>query len=102
MADNHFSKNTEEFAIYTQMYIRMRRVAGRVIDASYMAENAEYAAHIVALAKGSQDADLLALVGRLESLNPAAVQAVRSKEQGPTEEEVYQRQVHHHYIGYLR
>ena len=40
----------EVFSVATLIYARLRRVSGRVIDASYLTENVEYAEHVVAMA----------------------------------------------------
>lgn len=44
----------------TLIYARLRRVSGRVIDASYLTENVEYAEHVMVMAKQTQDPELLA------------------------------------------
>ncbi|HBO73013.1 MAG TPA: hypothetical protein DD639_12555 [Acinetobacter sp.] len=112
--------NAEAFAIATQMYVRLRRVCGRVIDVMYLVNNKDYAKHIVDIALSTEDEELEKQVTRLRPLidlypKPAViieeskVEAKKQKEvhqetysMDVTAEEIYQAQVHHHYIGALR
>ncbi|KXZ63010.1 MULTISPECIES: hypothetical protein [Acinetobacter] len=112
--------NAEAFAIATQMYVRLRRVCGRVIDVMYLVNNKDYAKHIVEIALSTEDEELEKQVTRLRPLidlypEPAViieeskVEAKKQKEvhqetysMDVTAEEIYQAQVHHHYIGALR
>ncbi|ENV36700.1 hypothetical protein F959_02251 [Acinetobacter venetianus RAG-1 = CIP 110063] len=112
--------NAEAFAIATQMYVRLRRVCGRVIDVMYLVNNKDYAKHIVDIALSTEDEELEKQVTRLRPLidlypEPAVVieeSEVETKKQKEvqqetysmdvTAEEIYQAQVHHHYIGALR
>jgi hypothetical protein len=112
--------NAEAFAIATQMYVRLRRVCGRVIDVMYLVNNKDYAKHIVDIALSTEDEELEKQVTRLRPLidlypEPAViieeskVEAKKQKEvqqetysMDVTAEEIYQAQVHHHYIGALR
>lgn len=112
--------NAEAFAIATQMYVRLRRVCGRVIDVMYLVNNKDYANHIVDIALSTEDEELEKQVTRLRPLidlypEPAVVieeskvEAKKQKEvhqetysMDVTAEEIYQAQVHHHYIGALR
>ncbi|KXO86430.1 hypothetical protein AYK86_13935 [Acinetobacter venetianus] len=112
--------NAEAFAIATQMYVRLRRVCGRVIDVMYLVNNKDYAKHIVDIALSTEDEELEKQVTRLRPLidlypEPAVVieeSKVETKKQKEvqqetysmdvTAEEIYQAQVHHHYIGALR
>ncbi len=112
--------NAEAFAIATQMYVRLRRVCGRVIDVMYLVNNKDYAKHIVDIALSTEDEELEKQVTRLRPLidlypEPAVViekSKVKTKKQKEvqqetysmdvTAEEIYQAQVHHHYIGALR
>lgn len=112
--------NAEAFAIATQMYVRLRRVCGRVIDVMYLVNNKDYAKHIVEIALSTEDEELEKQVTRLRPLidlypEPAVVieeSKVETKKQKEvqqetysmdvTAEEIYQAQVHHHYIGALR
>lgn len=112
--------NAEAFAIATQMYVRLRRVCGRVIDVMYLVNNKDYAKHIVDIALSTEDEELEKQVARLRPLidlypEPAVmieeskVEAKKQKEvqqetysMEVTAEEIYQAQVHHHYIGALR
>ncbi|KCY99079.1 hypothetical protein J831_2448, partial [Acinetobacter baumannii 25691_8] len=43
MMGNGFIANAEAFTLATQIYVRMRRVTGRVIDAMYVVRNKDYA-----------------------------------------------------------
>lgn len=112
--------NAEAFAIATQMYVRLRRVCGRVIDVMYLVNNKDYAKYIVDIALSTEDEELEKQVARLRPLidlypEPAVmieeskVEAKKQKEvqqetysMDVTAEEIYQAQVHHHYIGALR
>lgn len=112
--------NAEAFAIATQIYVRLRRVCGRVIDVMYLVNNKDYAKHIVDIALSTEDEELEKQVARLRPLidlypEPAVVieeSKVETKKQKEvqqetysmdvTAEEIYQAQVHHHYIGALR
>jgi len=112
--------NAEAFAIATQIYVRLRRVCGRVIDVMYLVNNKDYAKHIVDIALSTEDEELEKQVTRLRPLidlypEPAVmieeskVEAKKQKEvqqetysMDVTAEEIYQAQVHHHYIGALR
>ncbi|WP_109439914.1 hypothetical protein [Acinetobacter haemolyticus] len=112
--------NTDAFAIATQMYVRMRRVSGRVIDVMYLVNNKDYARHIIELALATEDSELERHVARLSSLidllpETIAGEKISRTENGKesigipendsnevTEEEIYQAQIHHHYIGALR
>jgi hypothetical protein len=62
--------HTAFFAISTQIYVRLRRVTGRVVDALYMVQNADYAQYVLALAKDSQDPELLKYIERLYAIAP--------------------------------
>ena len=39
MMGNGFIANADAFSVATQIYVRMRRVTGRVIDAMYVVQN---------------------------------------------------------------
>jgi hypothetical protein len=102
------------------MYVRLRRVCGRVIDVMYLVNNKDYAKHILELALATQDPELERFVLRLSPLvdlypesaalvteakveeKKQAVEVLESYSMEVTEEEIYQAQVHHHYIGALR
>ncbi|KAA8734934.1 hypothetical protein F4V57_04020 [Acinetobacter qingfengensis] len=118
MTDHGFIANAEFFSIATQVYARLRRVSGRVVDAMYMAQNPEYAKYIITLAQSTQDAELLHYATRLSEFISQSTQPDSVLEQSQlsfsqseddlqpgstaTEEEVYKAQVPHHYIGFLR
>ncbi len=86
-----------------------------MIDALYLAENLDYARHVIQLAEQTQDPDLSHLVKRLksvlniaetgedsqaESVNPIHQDGLILVE--PDEEDIYRAQVSHRYIGALR
>lgn len=60
-----FSK-AERFTLASQIYVRLRRCNGRVIDAVHMVENEPYAREILAMVAQQTDAELLSLLGRYE------------------------------------
>ncbi len=62
---NGMLAHTESFSIATQIYVRLRRVTGRVVDAMYLAENQDYAQYVIDLALGTQDAELTQYAERL-------------------------------------
>ncbi len=118
-------QSNEIFSLASLLYVRMRRVSGRVVDAIHFAENTHYAQHIMNLALATQDAELQRLVLKLQPFfeTPSEV-VVEDKPKpvvakvvveapvvpvllieeayAPTAEEIYQAQVSHHYIGTLR
>ncbi|NNP69612.1 hypothetical protein [Acinetobacter sp. Ac_5812] len=118
--NNEVLVNAEAFTIATQMYVRLRRVCGRVIDVMYLVNNKDYAKHVLDIALTTQDPELERFVHRLSPLidlypepNPLVVETKNATEKQPaeiletysmevTDEEIYQAQVHHHYIGALR
>lgn len=69
---NGFIANAEAFTLATQIYVRMRRVTGRVIDAMYVVQNKDYAKYVIALALEAEDDELKRCVERLMPyrLNP--------------------------------
>ncbi len=110
---NKILSHREVFSIATLIYARLRRVSGRVIDAIYLAENIEYAQHIVELAQETQDPELLRLISRLKTVlnlssldEPALENPIEENAEllvvEPTEDDIYRAQVSHHYIGALR
>lgn len=58
MMGNGFIANAEAFTLATQIYVRMRRVTGRVIDAMYVVQNKGYAKYVIALALEAEDDEL--------------------------------------------
>ncbi|WP_263576449.1 hypothetical protein [Acinetobacter pseudolwoffii] len=108
-------RNHDAFSVATLIYARLRRVSGRVIDAIYLAENTDYAQHVIQLAEQTQDPELSRLIGRLnmvldipetgqdsqiESAHPIQQEGLISVE--PDEDDIYRAQVSHRYIGALR
>lgn len=68
MMGNGFVSNADAFSVATQIYVRMRRVTGRVIDALYVVQNKDYAKYVIGLALESDDDELKRCVERLKSL----------------------------------
>ena len=112
--------NSEAFAVATQMYVRLRRVCGRVIDVMYLVHDPSYARYVAEIALASQDVELQRQVARLsncldlypeppmlevEEIQITALEKMEDFQtytQEATAEEIYQAQVSHHYIGALR
>ncbi|MGE8538360.1 MAG: hypothetical protein ACN6NI_03665 [Acinetobacter sp.] len=114
MLDNQL-RNHDAFSVATLIYARLRRVSGRVVDALYLAENPDYAQHVIELVAQTQDPELQRLIGRLKvvldlpliqqqqsetSANLAQPEELISVE--PDQDDIYRAQVSHHYIGALR
>ncbi|EPA3097345.1 hypothetical protein ACQ3AW_003432 [Acinetobacter baumannii] len=111
MMGNGFIANAEAFTLATQIYVRMRRVTGRVIDAMYVVRNKDYAKYVIALALEAEDDELKRCVERLmvltdsipeQSQKEMTVSIQISEESEITAEDIYRAQVPHHYIGALR
>ncbi|HAV5380652.1 hypothetical protein NQ661_09625 [Acinetobacter baumannii] len=111
MMGNGFIANAEAFTLATQIYVRMRRVTGRVIDAMYVVQNKDYAKYVIALALEAEDDELKRCVERLmvltdsiseQSKKEMTVSIQTSEESEITAEDIYRAQVPHHYIGALR
>ena len=112
--------NSEAFAVATQMYVRLRRVCGRVIDVMYLVHDPSYARYVAEIALATQDVELQRQVARLSNcldlypeppmleVEEIQIEALEKMEdfesytQEATAEEIYQAQVSHHYIGALR
>lgn len=108
---NGFIANAEAFTLATQIYVRMRRVTGRVIDAMYVVQNKDYAKYVIALALEAEDDELKRCVERLmvltdsipeQSQKEMTVSIQTSEESEITAEDIYRAQVPHHYFGALR
>ena len=117
---NDSTSNPEFFTATTQLYVRLRRVTGRVIDVAYIKENEDYARHIVDLALSVDDqdvnryakmlSDVLELeLGYFQTDNDDQVVGLAVNEEETlveepvcTAEEIYKAEVQHHYIGALR
>ncbi|MFV5536368.1 hypothetical protein VXQ47_16580 [Acinetobacter pittii] len=111
MMGNGFIANADAFSVATQIYVRMRRVTGRVIDAMYVVQNKDYAKYVIALALESDDDELKRCVERLKSLvdtipelsQKEKITVVNDDEDSEiSAEDIYRAQVPHHYIGALR
>ncbi|RYZ18242.1 MAG: hypothetical protein EOP49_49900 [Sphingobacteriales bacterium] len=112
--------NAEFFSLASQLYVRLRRHTGRVIDTVYMAQNEQYAREILTFAASQADAELSSLTTRLNLLlasvgldipvlndtvvlpveQPAAVAPV-ARNQAALEAE-HKEEAAQHYIGALR
>lgn len=91
----------ERFALATHFYVSLRRHLNRVIDAVWMAENAEYAAEVLRLARGHGHAELEVLADRYEALSGGApIKASAPPPPRPVED--VERLVARHYTGALR
>lgn len=113
MLDNQL-RNHDAFSVATLIYARLRRVSGRVIDALYLAENLDYARHVIQLVEQTQDPDLNHLIHRLkivldisETGQKPSTESVTLQQDDlisvePDEQDIYRAQVSHHYIGALR
>ncbi|MBN6528935.1 hypothetical protein JZM32_13090 [Acinetobacter pittii] len=111
MMGNGFIANADAFSVSTQIYVRMRRVTGRVIDALYVVQNKDYAKYVIGLALESDDDELKRCVERLKSLvdtipelsQKEKITVVNDDEDSEiSAEDIYRAQVPHHYIGALR
>ncbi|MEO4092346.1 hypothetical protein ABH307_11010 [Acinetobacter pittii] len=111
MMGNGFVSNADAFSVATQIYVRMRRVTGRVIDALYVVQNKDYAKYVIGLALESDDDELKQCVERLKSLvdtipelsQKEKITVVNDDEDSEiSAEDIYRAQVPHHYIGALR
>ncbi|MBJ8480763.1 hypothetical protein I6M70_15490 [Acinetobacter pittii] len=111
MMGNGFVSNADAFSVATQIYVRMRRVTGRVIDALYVVQNKDYAKYVIGLALESDDDELKRCVERLKSLvdsipelsQKEKITVVNDDEDSEiSAEDIYRAQVPHHYIGALR
>lgn len=60
--------NAEFFLLASQLYVRLRRHTGRVIDTVYMAQNEQYAHEILTVAASQDDAEISSLTARLNLL----------------------------------
>lgn len=108
---NGFITNADAFSVATQIYVRMRRVTGRVIDAMYVIQNKDYAKYVITVALETEDDELKRCVERLRALvdtlpEPSQKEtlavAKTDEDSEITAEDIYRAQVPHHYIGALR
>jgi hypothetical protein len=69
---NEVPHHSELMMLASQIYVRMRRCNGRVVDAVYMVKNEDYAREILDLAMQQTDTELQMLASRYEGwLEPA-------------------------------
>lgn len=123
--------HAEFFSLASQLYVRLRRQQGRVIDSVYMTQNQDYALEVLRLARVNADADMHSLIQRIAAFVPAARHdmplldkrvddalnsasaytsnsahhegAILPSERGNAHNHDYaQKEVAHHYIGALR
>lgn len=110
-------QSNDKFSTATLLYARLRRVTSRVIDVMYLTENNDYARYVIELALATNDSELQRLALKLDHLLPSQslemnkeiiktqstpqhLNSVQSSE--PTQQDIYQHQVSHRYIGSLR
>ena len=110
-------QSNDKFSTATLLYARLRRVTSRVIDVMYLTENNDYAHYVIELALATNDSELQRLALKLDHLlptqsfemnkeiiktqsTPQHLNSVQSSE--PTQQDIYQHQVSHRYIGSLR
>ena len=110
-------QSNDKFSTATLLYARLRRVTSRVIDVMYLTENNDYAHYVIELAMATNDSELQRLALKLDHLlptqsfemnkeiiktqsTPQHLNSVQSSE--PTQQDIYQHQVSHRYIGSLR
>ena len=110
-------QSNDKFSTATLLYARLRRVTSRVIDVMYLTENNDYARYVIELALATNDSELQRLALKLDHLlptqsfemnkeiiktqsTPQHLNSVQSSE--PTQQDIYQHQVSHRYIGSLR
>ena len=110
-------QSNDKFSTATLLYARLRRVTSRVIDVMYLTENNDYAHYVIELALATNDSELQRLALKLDHLLPSQslemnkeiiktqstpqhLNSVQSSE--PTQQDIYQHQVSHRYIGSLR
>lgn len=65
--------NPEFFKLASQLYVKLRRNPGRVIDAVYMVQNQHYAHEILVLASQQHDAEMNELVSRIQAFLPESL-----------------------------
>lgn len=63
---NDSAATAELMMLTSQIYVRLRRCNGRIVDALYMARNEAYAREILALAVMQPDPELQVLASRFE------------------------------------
>lgn len=63
---NDSAATAELMMLASQIYVRLRRCNGRIVDALYMARNEAYAREILALAVMQPDPELQVLASRFE------------------------------------
>lgn len=93
----------EKFSLATQIFVRLRRNSGRMIDVIWMATNAEYAAEILRIAREAGDPDLSQIADRFEAaLNSSGRPSSASTPAPSQADRDTPDEVKAHYIGTLR
>ncbi|MEB3754486.1 hypothetical protein [Acinetobacter sp. MD2(2019)] len=95
------------FALASQLYVRLRRVTGRVIDVAYLEQNQHYANEIIRIASQAPDAEVQQLAQRLRERIPTISNHLNNDHSSTARaeaaaDEVFKAEVPHHYIGALR
>jgi hypothetical protein len=88
------------FAIATQIFIKLRRHTGRVIDVTWALQEPRYAEEVLRLARVLHDAELEQLADRFEGLK--AGKAPPPPAPPARQEPITEDSVDQHYIGHLR
>lgn len=60
--------DNELLTVATQLYVRLRRNGGRIIDVIWAVRNADYAREVLRIAREHPDADVAPLADRFEAL----------------------------------
>lgn len=111
--------NTAFFSLASQLYVKMRRLHGRVIDSVYMTQNQDYAREILRLARINADAEMNGLIQRIEQFVPvlqdtqanSPMPEGKDSSNGATlqnhsntqhDKDYSAEEISHHYIGALR
>lgn len=98
-------------AIATHLYVRLRRDAGRVIDAIWMVNNREYATEVLRIARSMADDEVSRMADRYEEImlgiaprvdSGRAGSTAQSDGGGPSREASVNPSVAGRYRGHLR
>ncbi|ACT49748.1 hypothetical protein [Methylovorus glucosotrophus] len=89
--------DTEKTAIAAHLYVSLRRVANRVIDIEWMAQNEEYARAVIKLAVEQGNDELARQALRYQALLNGEQGPARTEAAAPSADTVKKR-----YIGTLR
>ena len=110
--DRNVHTEADIFALASQLYVRLRRATGRVIDVTYLEQNQEYANAMITLASQAPDTELQQLAQRLRERmfrHSTTVQNEKNVEESQVmssdtldANEIFKAEIPHHYIGALR